>query len=90
MIATERLYLNKDKSKAVKEGDKEAAFLLAGKGCEIPREYESHIMLMDMGKQKKEQPKPQNKEKEVQENKGFKTEQSSRRSKKSISFGGSR
>jgi len=39
MIASERLYLTKDRRRVVREGDAAAAFLLAAKGCEIPREY---------------------------------------------------
>lgn len=38
-IASERLYLNADKTKVVHEGDPEARFLLAGEGGEIPDEY---------------------------------------------------
>jgi hypothetical protein len=36
--ATERLYLNADKSKVVPEGDPEAAFLFATPGTEISAE----------------------------------------------------
>lgn len=35
VIAQERLYLNADKSRVVKEGDKDAAFLLAAVGQPI-------------------------------------------------------
>lgn len=37
LVAEERLYLNADQSKVVKEGDPEAASLLAGVGQVIPR-----------------------------------------------------
>ena len=37
--AKERLYLNSDRTKVVKEGDKESAFLLCGKGQAIPEKY---------------------------------------------------
>jgi hypothetical protein len=40
MIAPVRLYLTKDRSRVVCDGDAAAAFLLAGKGCEIPRGLE--------------------------------------------------
>lgn len=40
MIATERLYLNKDKTRVCKSGDPKAAFLLAGIGSEVPKQYE--------------------------------------------------
>ena len=38
-IADERLYLNATQDKVVKEGDPEAAFLLAAAGAKIPPEY---------------------------------------------------
>lgn len=36
MIMQERLYVTADRQKAVREGDKRAAFLLIAKGQEIP------------------------------------------------------
>jgi hypothetical protein len=39
MNAVERLYLNAAKSRVVREGDPAAAFLLAGKGLEIPAKF---------------------------------------------------
>jgi len=41
MIAPKRLYLNSTRTKIVDESDSEAAFLLAGKGAEIPKKFES-------------------------------------------------
>lgn len=43
MIATGNLYWNSDRSRVVKEGDPAAAFLLAVKGSEIPKEHEGKI-----------------------------------------------
>ena len=78
MIAQERLWLNKDQTKVVKQGDPEAAFLLAGKGAEIPKEFES---MVSSSTETKEQPKPENKEhKEIKTNKG--------KPAKEIKFGG--
>ncbi len=39
MIATERLFLNSERSRVVREGDPAAAFLLAAKGSEIPPQF---------------------------------------------------
>ena len=64
MIARERLYLNKDKTKIVKEGSKESATLLAGAGCEIPKEYQSMVP-----PETKEAPSRENKEAPKVENK---------------------
>lgn len=36
IIAQERLYLNRDQTRVVKDGDKEAAFLFAAAGQPIP------------------------------------------------------
>ena len=42
-IAPRRLYLTADKSEVVGEGDERAAFLLAGKGCQIPTDFDGDI-----------------------------------------------
>ncbi len=39
MISPERLFLNDDRSRVVREGDPAAAFLLAAKGSEVPEQY---------------------------------------------------
>ena len=46
MIAEERVYLNKDKTEAVREDHKGRASLLAAPGQEIPKEYEGHVKKM--------------------------------------------
>lgn len=38
-LAEERLYLNATRDKVLKEGDPDAAFLLAAQGAPIPTEY---------------------------------------------------
>ena len=43
MQADRRMYLNKDKTKVIEEGQEGAASLLAGKGGEVPKEYESLV-----------------------------------------------
>ena len=43
MIAKTRLYLNADRTKVVAENSKDAAFLLAGAGGEIPVEYQKLV-----------------------------------------------
>ena len=43
MKASKRLWLNKDRTKVVEQGHKNAAFLLAIPGRDIPKEYEHLI-----------------------------------------------
>ncbi|RVG08814.1 hypothetical protein CN234_16815 [Sinorhizobium meliloti] len=47
MQAKERLFLNADKTKLVKDGDKHAAFLYAVPGDEIPESAASKFGLVD-------------------------------------------
>lgn len=46
MKAEERVYLNKDKTKAVLDGNPEAASLLVATGQEVPKEYEELVKNM--------------------------------------------
>lgn len=39
MIAAERLFLNRERNRVVRQGDPAAAFLLAAEGSEVPSEY---------------------------------------------------
>lgn len=79
MKANERLYLTADKSRVVTEGNKDAAFLLAAVGNEIPAEY-VHLI----GVEKKEA-------KEVivdKEVKAVDTKEVKKKEKKTVKFGG--
>ena len=70
MIVKERLYLDADRKKVVKEGDHKAAYLLAGAGQEIPDSIAKQYGLFDSTAKKKEEPK--NKMVKEPSNKGFK------------------
>lgn len=52
MTVQERLYLTADRKTAVREGDKRAAFLLAGKGQEIPKVIAKQYGIDEDGKLK--------------------------------------
>jgi hypothetical protein len=43
VIAARRLYLNSTRTRVVAESDSEAAFLLAPKGAEIPKQFEAIV-----------------------------------------------
>ncbi len=55
MKASERLFLTADRKTAVKDGDKRAVYLLAGKGQELPD------VVVKLYKLKKQAKKPANK-----------------------------
>ncbi|MBA5777470.1 hypothetical protein H2509_13510 [Stappia sp. F7233] len=77
MQAKERLYLTKDKSKLVGEGDLRAAFLYAAPGDEIPASAVERFGLVDgsLAKGGKKQSAPaEDKERRGQEDKGEKGE----------------
>ena len=44
MIAKERLFLNSDRSRVVKDGDPAASFLLVAMGSEIPPEHLQKVL----------------------------------------------
>lgn len=67
MIAKERLYVTEDRRTVVKEGDKKAAFLLVGKGQEIPDVIARQYGLID--DKKKQAKKAENKMFKKPENK---------------------
>ena len=71
MEAKETLYLNADKTEIVGEDSKDAAFLLARIGCEIPPEVIEKYGLTAGGKNvgKKTDPPAENKTKTPKENK---------------------
>lgn len=76
MKATERLFLNSDKTKVVGENDKDRASLLAAPGQDIPKEYEQLAANMqdanDFEREKKDAGKPaENKEEKTSQNKGL-------------------
>ena len=50
MIAKDRLYLDSTKTKVLTQADKDIAFLLAGKGQEIPKAYEERVTQFYGGK----------------------------------------
>lgn len=60
MISSQTVYLNSDRTKAVKEGDKDAKFLLVREGGEISDEqaakYEGAAALIGRGGSKKAEP----------------------------------
>lgn len=73
-IADRRLYVTADRSEVVEEGDPRAAFLLAGKDCEIDSDSVAvHDLSMQDGKiviaEVKAAPPPQNKMAPAPENK---------------------
>lgn len=73
MKASERLWLNQDRTKVVKEGHKDGRSLLAGVGQDIPKEYE-HLV--------KDQGKPENKDA------GAPPENKEKKKPKEVKFGG--
>lgn len=98
MIAKERLWLNKDNTKVVRQNSPEAAILLAHTGQDIPKQYEGLVMQMYEAGHKptyKEVPQMKNKELRKPENKNVPLSQPDKKlhvnmdSKKSktISFG---
>lgn len=69
-VLTERLWYTADKSRAVKEGDSAAAFLLGGPGQVIDMAEAERLGLVD-APEKGKKPAP-NKKKEAPANKGVK------------------
>ncbi len=70
MISSERLYWNASKTKLVKEGDSEAAFLFCPAGQTIQKCH--HSLVEAVGASKKENKKSEDKEDKKSENKGKK------------------
>ncbi len=62
-VSDRRLYLTADRERVVEHGDPEAAFLLVGKGCELPMAEAKRFGL-------KERPTEETKEVTAGENKG--------------------
>ena len=58
MKAEERVYLNKDKTKAVREDHKGRASLLAAPGQDIPKEYEGLVKKMRKTEERDRDEKP--------------------------------
>jgi hypothetical protein len=69
MKAKERLYVTADRSKVVKEGDPNAAFLLVGKGQEIHPKLAETYGLKESAPKKKKAEQPEDKQAKAPENK---------------------
>lgn len=70
MIAQERLYLTADRKTVVRDGDKRMAFLLFGRGQEIPRVLAEQYGIEDGRLRTKLGKKPFNKMAAAPDNKG--------------------